>query len=115
MLRLKSSFQPLASEFWILLHFTKIVPNLSANQSPCKALQKHKDFKKHLPHYSKDYDFEGVIAERLSTAVKNAKAVNKANLSIRQSPYTEVVRLMENLQNLVENDKIFTNQKFKHQ
>ena len=88
-------------EFWILLHFTKITPNLSTNQSPCKALQKHKDFKENLPRYSKDYDFKDIIASHLPTAIKNAKAVNKANLPTRQSPYTEVVRLVENLQELV--------------
>ena len=87
-------------EFWILLHFTKITPNFSTTKSPCKELQKHKDFKKNLPHYSKDYEFKDIIANRLNVAIKNANEINKENLPIRQTPYTEVVRLVENLQDL---------------
>ena len=87
-------------EFWVLLHFAKITPNFRATKSPCVALQEHRDFKKHLPHYSKDYDFKDIIATYLPTAIKNAKAVNKANLSTRQSPYTQVVNLVERLQTL---------------
>lgn len=101
----KNNFKAIVSdpcfEFWILLHFTKIMPTLSTSQSPCKALQKHKKFKENLPHYSKDYDFKDIIASRLPTAIKNAKAINKVNLPTRQTPYTEVVRLVENLQKLV--------------
>lgn len=85
-------------EFWLLLHFTKITPNLSTSQSPCKALQNHKDFKKNLPHYSKDYDFKDIIASHLSIAIKNANAVNNINLANRQTPYTQVVVLVERLQ-----------------
>lgn len=87
-------------EFWILLHFAKITPNFSANQSPCKELQKYGDFKKNLPHYNKDYEFKDIITNHLNTAIKNAKAVNKANLPTRQSPYTQVVNLVERLQTL---------------
>ena len=88
-------------EFWILLHFAKITPKFSANKSPCEALQKHKDFKKNLPNYDKsDYDFKEIIANRLNVAIKNANEINKENLPIRQTPYTEIVRLVENLQNL---------------
>ena len=87
-------------EFWVLLHFAKITPNFRATKSPCKELQKHKDFKKNLPHYSKDYDFKDIIANHLNTAIKNAKAVNKTNLPTRQSPYTQVVNLVERLQTL---------------
>lgn len=75
-------------EFWMLLHFTKITPNFSASQSPCDALQKHKTFKQHLPNYDKsNYDFDGIIANRLNTAIKNANEINKTNLPTRQTPY----------------------------
>lgn len=93
-------------EFWILLHFTKITPNFSTNQSPCEALQKHKTFKQHFPNYNKsNYDFDDIIANHLNTAIENANGINKTNLPKRQTPYTEVVRLVENLQKLVQNDK----------
>ena len=87
-------------EFWVLLHFAKITPNFRATKSPCKELQKHKDFKKNLPHYSKDYDFKDIIANHLNTAIKNANEINNVNLPTRQTPYTEVVRLVERLQTL---------------
>ncbi len=89
-------------EFWILLHFTKITPTLSTSQSPCEALQKHKTFKQHFPNYNKsNYDFDDIIANHLNTAIENANEINKTNLPTRQTPYTEVVRLVENLQKLV--------------
>lgn len=89
-------------EFWILLHFTKIMPTLSTSQSSCKALQKCKTFKQYLPNYDKsNYDFDDIVANRLNTAIKNANEINKTNLPTRQTPYTEVVRLVENLQKLV--------------
>lgn len=87
-------------EFWILLHFTQTAQNFSTNAKPCQAVQKHKDFKKNLPHYSKDYDFEDIINKHLATAIKNANAINKTNLSVRQTPYTQVVTLVERLQKL---------------
>ena len=87
-------------EFWILLHFTQTAQNFSTNAKPCQAVQKHKDFKKNLPHYSKDYDFEDIINKHLATAIKNANAINKTNLSARQTPYTQVVTLVERLQKL---------------
>ena len=96
----KNNFKTIVSdpcfEFWILLHFAKITPKFSANKSPCEELQKHKDFKKNLPHYSKDYDFKDIIANHLQTAIKNANEINNA----KQTPYTEVVKLVENLQDL---------------
>lgn len=88
-------------EFWILLHFAKITPSLNTNQSPRNALQNHKDFKKNLPNYSKDYDFRELIEKPLQVAIKNSKQVNKENLQVRQSPYTQVVELVERLQGLV--------------
>lgn len=89
-------------EFWILLHFTKIMPTLSTNQSPCNALQKYKTFKQYLPNYDKsNYDFDDIVANRLKTAIENANEINETNLPTRQTPYTEVVRLVENLQKLV--------------
>ena len=63
-------------------------------------MQKYKDFKKNLPHYSKDYDFEDIIDKHLAIAIKNANAINKTNLSARQTPYTQVVTLVERLQDL---------------
>lgn len=89
-------------EFWILLHFAKITRNFSTNQSPCNALQKYKTFKQYLPNYDKsNYDFDDIVANRLKTAIENANEINKTNLPTRQTPYTEVVRLVENLQKLV--------------
>lgn len=88
-------------EFWILLHFAKITPNFSASQSPCNALQKCKTFKQHLPDYDKsNYDFDDIVANHLNTAIENANEINETNLPTRQTPYTEVVRLVENLQKL---------------
>ena len=89
-------------EFWILLHFAKITRNFSANKSPCNALQKYKTFKQHFPNYDKsNYDFDDIVANYLNTAIKNANEINETNLPTRQTPYTEVVRLVENLQKLV--------------
>lgn len=88
-------------EFWILLHFAKITPNFSTRQSPCNALQEYKTFTQHLPDYDKsNYDFDNIIANRLNTAIKNTNEVNQINLPTRQTPYTEVVRFVENLQKL---------------
>lgn len=102
----KNNFKAIVSdpcfEFWILLHFTKIMPTLSTSQSPCKALQKCKTFKQYLPDYDKsNYDFDDIVANRLKTAIENANEINQINLPTRQTPYTEVVRLVENLQKLV--------------
>lgn len=89
-------------EFWILLHFAKITRNFSTSQSPCNALQKCKTFKQHLSDYDKsNYDFDDIVANHLNTAIENANEINKTNLPTRQTPYTEVVRLVENLQKLV--------------
>lgn len=99
-----STFEVIVSdpcfEFWILLHFTQTAQNFGTNAKPCQAVQKHKDFKKNLPHYSKDYDFEDIISKHLATAIKSANTINKTNLSARQTPYTQVVTLVERLQKL---------------
>lgn len=87
-------------EFWILLHFVKIAPNVSASQSPCKALQAHKVFMDNLPNYNKDYDFISIIVNHLDTAIINTKEINNTNLPTRQTPYTQVVTLVERLQKL---------------
>ncbi|TQR61525.1 RloB family protein [Campylobacter troglodytis] len=95
-------------EFWILCHFTATTQHFGGN-SPCLQVQKHKDFKKNLPHYSKDYDFRDIITSHLLTAIKNSKAVNKANLSTKQSTYTQVVELVERLQGLAKECWSFIN------
>lgn len=87
-------------EFWILLHFVKITPNVSASESPCKALQAHKAFIDNLPNYSKDYDFTSIIVNHLDAAIINAKEINTINLQTRQTPYTQVVEIIEKLQDL---------------
>lgn len=83
-------------EFWLLLHFMATTQDFMT----CKAVQKHKDFKKNLPHYQKDYDFKELIEKCLQTAIKNAKQINKSNLKERKSPYTQIVALVERLQKL---------------
>ena len=86
-------------EFWILCHFTATTQHFGGN-SPCLQVQNHKDFKKNLPNYSKDYDFRELIEKCLQVAIKNAEQVNKENLQARQTPYTEVVELVESLQKM---------------
>ena len=81
-------------EFWILCHFTATTQHFGGN-SPCHQVQNHKDFKKNLPNYSKDYDFRELIEQHLQTAIKNANKINEVNLQARQTPYTEVVELVE--------------------
>lgn len=81
-------------EFWLLLHFMATTQDFMT----CKAVQKHKDFKKNLPYYQKDYDFKDLIKKHLHTAIKNAKHINKINLKEMKAPYTQIVTLVERLQ-----------------
>ena len=82
---------------------------MNTNQSPRNALQNHKDLKKNLSHYNKDYNFKDIITSHLPIAIKNTKAVNKTNLSTKQSPYTQVVELVESLQTLAKECWSFIN------
>lgn len=81
-------------EFWILLHFIytdKAFKN-------CDEVRKHKNFKDNLCDYQKDYDFKELIEQYLQTAINNANQVNKINLKEKKPPYTQVVELVERLQ-----------------
>lgn len=83
-----------------MLHFVKTAPNVSASQGHCKALQAHKAFIDNSPNYSKDYDFTSIIANHLNATIINAKEINNTNLPTIQTTYTQVVEIIEKLQNL---------------
>lgn len=80
-------------EFWILLHFVYTDKDFEN----CDEVRKHKNFKDNLPNYQKDYDFKELIEKYLQTAIDNA---NKINLQEKKPPYTQVVKLVERLQEL---------------
>ncbi|MBD5167664.1 MAG: RloB domain-containing protein [Helicobacter sp.] len=88
-------------EYWILLHFTKTSKIFGGSGgSPCKELQQEKVFKKNMKNYTKDYNFEKIIEKYLATAIKNANEINSQNEAQRQTPYTQIVHLVERLQKL---------------
>lgn len=86
-------------EFWILLHFSYT----NKDFKNCDEVRKHKDFKDNLPDYQKDYDFKELIEQYLQTAINNA---NKTNLQEKKAPYTQVVKLVESLQELARENKL---------
>lgn len=89
-------------EYWILLHFTNTSKIFGGSGgSPCKEVQEAKEFKANVRNYAKDYDFKEIITQHLETAIKNAKEINSQNEAQRQSPYTQVVVLVERLRELV--------------
>lgn len=84
-------------EFWILLHFTQ-TNRVFGGESPCTTLQNTREFRQNIPNYAKGtYNFQVTIQERLDTATTHAKAINQHNETQRQSPYTQVVNLVERL------------------
>lgn len=93
-------------EFWILLHFTKTSKIFGrSGDSPCKEVQEEKAFKENVKNYAKDYDFKEIITQHLETAINNAKEINSQNEAQRQTPYTQVVVLVERLQELAGDKK----------
>lgn len=93
-------------EFWILLHFTKTSKIFGrSGSSPCKEVQKEKAFVENMKNYTKDYDFKEIITQHLETAINNAKEINSQNEAQRQTPYTQVVVLVERLQELAGDKK----------
>ncbi|TLD99919.1 hypothetical protein LS73_006315 [Helicobacter muridarum] len=65
-------------------------------------MQREKVFRENIKNYTKDYDFKEIITKQhLETNIKNAKEINSQNKKQRQTPYTEVVDLVERLQELV--------------
>ncbi|AWI34819.1 RloB family protein [Helicobacter apodemus] len=93
-------------EFWILLHFnkTKKIFGISGG-SPCKEVQEEKAFRKNVKNYAKDYDFKEIITQHLETAINYAKEINSQNEAQRQTPYTQVVVLVEKLRELAGDKK----------
>lgn len=88
-------------EYWILLHFTQTSRCFGqSGGSPCKEVQEERIFKEKMKNYTKNYNFEEIIETDLKTAIKNANKVNSQNEAQRQSPYTQVVHLVERLQKL---------------
>lgn len=98
-------------EYWILLHFTYTTKQFGQGEiSPCEELQQCKIFKEKVINYSKtNYDFTNIITNNLSTAIINTKKVNEENENRRQSPYTQVVYLVEKLQELAKVSKPIKN------
>ena len=93
-------------EFWILLHFTKTSKIFGeSGGSPCKKVQEEKAFRENVKNYAKDYDFKEIITQHLETAINNAKEINSQNEAQRQTPYTQVVVLVERLQELAGDKK----------
>lgn len=78
-------------EFWILLHFVYTDKDFEN----CDEVQEQ--IEKYLHYYQKDYDFKKLIEKYLQTAINNA---NKINLQEKKPPYTQVVKLVERLQEL---------------
>lgn len=78
-------------EFWILLHFVYTDKDFEN----CDEVREQ--IEKYLHYYQKDYDFKKLIEEKLQTAINNA---NKINLQEKKPPYTQVVKLVERLQEL---------------
>lgn len=93
-------------EFWILLHFTKTSKIFGGSGgSPCKEVQEEKAFRENVKNYAKDYDFKEIITQHLETAINNAKEINSQNEAQRQTPYTQVVVLVEKLRELAGDKK----------
>ncbi|WP_336524407.1 RloB family protein [Helicobacter japonicus] len=93
-------------EFWILLHFTNTSKIFGeSGGSPCKKVQEEKAFRENVKNYAKDYDFKEIITQHLETAINNAKEINSQNEAQRQTPYTQVVVLVERLQELAGDKK----------
>jgi hypothetical protein len=92
-------------EFWLLLHFSSSAAQYLDNDKLIKTLEglirkvcRRTGFKYDKSQFSDElFDF---VSERLSSAIKNAKAIEKSNIKTGSTtPSTKIYQLVEDFQN----------------
>lgn len=95
-------------EFWFLLHYDGTYNPTLTRDEACNKL------KDHINNYDKSYPkIYSVLKDKLPTAIKNAKKLNKTHenesiqlLSTKSVPSSQVFKLVESIQELIEKNKI---------
>jgi len=93
-------------ELWFLLHYKLKYPALPRDKA-------FDELKKYIPNYDKNYpEIYSVLKDKLPKAIKNAKKLNKIHeknniklISVESNPSSQVFKLVEFIQQTIEENK----------